>query len=91
MTNSADPVQTPQNAASDLGLHCLCNVWKFLQNIVIINTVRMCSRWRAIANPHARQVANVLHSMIDGWTDRRTNELILAHPYYEERSCSKFG
>ena len=25
VTNSVDPDQTPQNAASDLGLHCLLN------------------------------------------------------------------
>ena len=28
LTNSVDPDQTPQNAASDLGLHCLLGIQK---------------------------------------------------------------
>ena len=33
--NSVDPDQTPQNAASDEGLHCLLYIQKFLRNIII--------------------------------------------------------
>ena len=36
--DSVDPDQTPQNAASDQGLHCLHLVRKFLQNMIIIKT-----------------------------------------------------
>ena len=40
--NSADPVQTPQNAASELGQHCL------LTEISMENTVKMkASTWKA--------------------------------------------
>ena len=31
--NSAEPDQTPQNAASDQGLHCLLTNWSFLIRI----------------------------------------------------------
>ena len=36
--NSEDPGQTPQNAASDQGLHCLHKIQEFLLNMVIIKT-----------------------------------------------------
>ena len=36
LTNIADPDQTPQNAASDQGLHCLHYIQEFLQNIAIV-------------------------------------------------------
>ena len=36
LTNIVDPDQTPQNAASDQGLHCLHSVQEFLQHMIII-------------------------------------------------------
>ena len=36
LANSVDTDQTPQNAASDRGLHCLHFIKKFLQNRIII-------------------------------------------------------
>ena len=38
MANSEDPDQTPQNAASDQGLHCLHQIQEFLLNVAIIKT-----------------------------------------------------
>ena len=36
LANSGDPDQTPQNAASDQGLHCLQIVWPFLSRNIQI-------------------------------------------------------
>ena len=33
--NSVDPDQTPQNAASDLGLHCLPLIQQYFRNIIV--------------------------------------------------------
>ena len=38
IANSVDPDQTPQNAASDQGVHCLHLVQKFLLNTIIIKS-----------------------------------------------------
>ena len=38
LSNSVDPDQTPQNAASDQGLHCLDLGKEFLYNMVTIIT-----------------------------------------------------
>ena len=38
LANSVDPDQTPQNAASDLGLQCFHLIQGFLQNMVLIKT-----------------------------------------------------
>ena len=35
LANRVDPDQMPQNAASDQGLHCLHQVQRFLQNMII--------------------------------------------------------
>ena len=46
LANSVDPDQTPQNAASDQGQHCLHNIQECMQHITIVKLARHHFYWK---------------------------------------------